>query len=294
VSAWAALTSTRRPWAPFVGPFPHAGFLEAWWSHRGRGDLAVADDGSSSAAIVIHEGVATLAGDGDVTDYHSPLGAANGELAHGIIGLVPPGTRISFDSLPIEAAEPLAKDLERGGVDVTVEEHARAMVLHIGDGDYLESLDAKQRHEVRRKRRRFEEALGTAALVRDPALFATFVALHRSAPGAKGRFMTDAMAAFFSDLLEIPGACLDGIVTGSGSVVAAAFGFEDEEAYYLYNSAFDPSFADASPGVVLLHRLIRRASDEGRRRFDFLKGSEAYKRRLGAVSRPLYAIEGVV
>jgi CelD/BcsL family acetyltransferase involved in cellulose biosynthesis len=294
VSRWGALAATRPPLAPFVGPFPHGGFLEAWWGHHGSGDLHIVDGGTSAVAMVVDDGTARLAGDSDITDYHTPVGDGVGELAEGIVATLPQGTRLSFDSLPIEAAEALAKGLERCGIGVSLGEHETTMILHLGGGDFLDSLDAKQRHEIRRKERRFEERLGPASVVEDAALFDVFVAMHRSSGGEKGRFMTDGMEAFFADLLTMPGTRLDGLVTESGTPVAAAFGFEDEGAYYLYNAAFDVDFGDASPGIVLLHRLIRRVEGEGGRRFDFLKGSEPYKRRLGAEPRPLYLVEGVV
>jgi CelD/BcsL family acetyltransferase involved in cellulose biosynthesis len=74
--------------------------------------------------------------------------------------------------------------------------------------------------------------------------------------------------------------------------VAAAFGFGDDRAYYLYNSAYDPGAAATSPGVVLVDLLVRRCLVEGLARLDLLKGDEVYKFRLGARARPLYAVEG--
>jgi CelD/BcsL family acetyltransferase involved in cellulose biosynthesis len=43
---------------------------------------------------------------------------------------------------------------------------------------------------------------------------------------------------------------------------------------------------------VLCDRLIRAAVAAGKQRFDFLKGTEEYKRRFGAMARPLVAIQG--
>ena len=168
------------------------------------------------------------------------------------------------------------------------------MVLSLAGGDHLDLLDGKQRHEIRRKARRFAESLGEADLVEGVEFFDSFVEMHRSATGEKGRFMTESMASFFRDLLSAAGARLETLVVGDGRAVGAAFGFEDDDAYYLYNSAFEPSFAESSPGILLLHRLIGRVNATGRSRFDFLKGTETYKHRLGAVERPLYTVEGVV
>ena len=48
----------------------------------------------------------------------------------------------------------------------------------------------------------------------------------------------------------------------------------------------------ASPGVVLVSMLIERAIEAEKRVFDFLKGDETYKFRLGAAPRPLYEVTG--
>ncbi|MBP1633052.1 MAG: family N-acetyltransferase, partial [Acidobacteria bacterium] len=77
-----------------------------------------------------------------------------------------------------------------------------------------------------------------------------------------------------------------------GEAVAAAFGFRDGRPYYLYNSAYDPAGSASSPGVILVDLLVRRCLDEGLARLDLLKGDEAYKFRLGARPRPLFAVEG--
>ena len=99
------------------------------------------------------------------------------------------------------------------------------------------------------------------------------------------------MEAFFGSLLRAAGAVLDLLVAPNGTPVAAAFGFEATDSYYLYNSSFDPAAGHVSPGAVLVDRLIEAAIAAGRTRFDFLKGAEAYKFRMGAVERPLFAVE---
>jgi CelD/BcsL family acetyltransferase involved in cellulose biosynthesis len=101
--------------------------------------------------------------------------------------------------------------------------------------------------------------------------------------------MTNEMEAFFAALHRDAGGVIDFLVAG-GRHVAAAFGFEDEDTYYLYNSGFDTAHAGASPGIVLVELLMRQAVSSGRDRFDFLKGEETYKFRLGASARPLYRV----
>jgi CelD/BcsL family acetyltransferase involved in cellulose biosynthesis len=130
-------------------------------------------------------------------------------------------------------------------------------------------------------------------VVDDAVVFERFVALHRGSDGDKASFMTAEMEAFFRDLYALPGWGIDALRDGGGTVVAAAFGYVDESGYYLYNSAFDTVLSRVSPGQVMLGTMIERAVEEGRRIFDFLKGDENYKFRLGAEPRPLYDLEVV-
>lgn len=103
--------------------------------------------------------------------------------------------------------------------------------------------------------------------------------------------MTEAMERFFWTLITSAGAAID-LLTVAGSPVAAAFDFIDGDTLYLYNSAYAEDAADASPGIMLLALMIERSVDDGLHRFDFLKGDEQYKYRLGAVDRPLLVLEG--
>ena len=58
--------------------------------------------------------------------------------------------------------------------------------------------------------------------------------------------------------------------------------------YFYYLSGFDPAFARYRLGFVLLSRAIRAAIDEDATEFDFLRGREDYKYRLGATDRAYY------
>lgn len=296
MSEWSSLEHAEAPLAPLVGPFAGASFVDVWWRHRGRGTPVVVESGESALGCVLADGTLHFAGEADLTDYHSPLGSSLSGLIDRLIATVPPGTRLAMDSLPEEAAVPLAAALSVVGVEVSATEHAATMTLDLPEEVdlYMADLESKHRHEIRRKRRRYEDAHGVPGLRRDESGFNAFVEMHRAAPGDKGAFMTDGMEGFFRDLLTTPGWVLDILVGSMGDPVAAAVGYEDDQAYYLYNSSFDPAAADASPGIVLCDELIRSAIGSGRRRFDFLKGREPYKRRFGAVPRPLTLLEGVL
>ena len=288
----------RPPAAPRVGPFATRPFLEAVWRHTarpGQSPLVLAD-GRGEAALVEEGGLLELMGHEDLVDYRSPSGDASA-LLESLFRRLPPGRRFRFDSLPARAAEVFTAALDQAGVSYRSAPHSSTAVLELPAAfdDYLAGVGKKERHEIRRKQRRFEAELGPPRLVAHrgagPALDRFFV-LHRRSKGRKGSFMTDRMEGFFTGLLAGGGWRLDALYGGGGQMAAAVLGYADESGYYLYNSAYDPGLRQASPGVVLLARLIRRAVEERLEVFDFLKGEEAYKLRMGARPRPLYLVEG--
>lgn len=286
------------PLASSVGPFPHYPFLTAWWEELAPGgELLVVHDGRSLLSLHRMGSVVAFMGDGDLTDYHSPLGADPEPIVSKLAGDLP-GINLTFDSLPGEASSPMANGLIAAGLEPRVSEDAVAMVLDLPatiEG-YVEGLEKKERHELRRKRRRYEEQLGPLhheTFVGGGFGFDEFVRLHRLAPGHKGRFMTGSRLAFFSRLASQPGWRVDLLMRDGGVATAGLFGWSDERDYYLYNSSFDPALQSVSPGLVLLLSMIEHSINRGWGRFDFLKGDEPYKARLGARPRQLYRIDAV-
>lgn len=284
--------------APFIGPFADPFFLETIWERTALPGqrLVVLADGRGGLSLVEETGAASLVGHEDLVDYRSPRGEVAGLLADYLRG-PGRGRRIRFDSLPREAALVLAAALEEAGVVHAVSPHTTAAVMRLPDSyeDYLYDLGKKQRHETRRKLRRFRDGLGTPSLTthhRPGPHLERFFELHRMADGAKGSFMTPRMQALFTDLLTGEGWRLDALSGEDGEMAAASFGYADRQGYYLYNSSYNPQLRDESPGAALLALLVERAIGEGRTVFDFLKGDETYKYRMGARARPLYLIEG--
>jgi CelD/BcsL family acetyltransferase involved in cellulose biosynthesis len=281
--------------AEATGPFPFRPFLETVWNHREghEGSLVtvVADD----AAIALHvtDSHVEFAGQENLTDYHSPVGTdPTDALKEALKGVG--GRRFRFDSLPREAADAVGTTLTGLGVDFAESEHALTAVLTLPDSadDWLMSIGKKERHEVRRKRRRFEAEFGDIEVVRSaPGALDAFTAMHKTSPGDKGEFMTPAMESFFADLVSDAGAVIHLLVCG-GRPLAAAFGFESDTGYFYYNSALEADAAHASPGIVLFSTMIENQIARGAKVFDFLKGDERYKFRHGAEPRPLYLIEG--
>ncbi len=70
-----------------------------------------------------------------------------------------------------------------------------------------------------------------------------------------------------------------------GEPAAAWYGFTSGDTVYFYQSGRDPRWDRESVGQVLMGAMIRRAIERGYRRFDFLRGEDAYKRQWTETQR---------
>jgi len=292
---WATPAFELDPTSPNTGPFVRREMLRVWTEVRGDpAAVRLVENGSGLLAFYATDATLQFIGEKDLIDYRSPLGSEIPALVASYLEQLPPGTTIRFDSLPSDAAAAIGSGLALIGLEAEPVQHEIAAILELpsDEAEWLAGLERKQRHEVRRKARRFEAAAGTISLRREHGKEATaaFIAMHRLAHGAKGAFMNPGMGEFFTALEARAEAVID-FLDGAEGPVAAAFGFEDQNAYYFYNSAYDPDAAELSPGIILVQALVRQAIRSGKRIFDFLKGDEMYKFKLGASPRPLYAIE---
>jgi hypothetical protein len=121
----------------------------------------------------------------------------------------------------------------------------------------------------------------------------TFIDLHQARWGAEGLFPATEGGArsrrFMHRLAELEAAEGDGrrLQLGrfevGGRVVFATVGFDDGVECLFYNAGVDPEARDLSPGVTGTAAYLRDRLAAGRRRFDFLRGDEAYKYEWGAL-----------
>lgn len=287
----------HRPVSQRIGPFATRHFVNTLWRHTalpGQVAIVLGDDEGEVVLIEDTDGIG-LPGHEDLVDYRAPLGDTVALLTDRFRRLQP-GCKFRFDSLPATSARVFTTALGRAGVPYREIPHTTTALLELPGTfeDYLMSIGKKERHETRRKRRRFEATMGSPRIVTHEdagPVLDDFFELHRRSKGSKGLFMTDRMASLFADLLGGAGWRLDALCGDDRRLVAAAIGYADGSGYYLYNSAYDPDFGHVSPGVVLLSELIRTAIAAGLEVFDFLKGEEVYKLRMGARRRPLFVVE---
>jgi CelD/BcsL family acetyltransferase involved in cellulose biosynthesis len=161
---------------------------------------------------------------------------------------------------------------------------------------YLSLLRGKERHEIRRKLRRLDEAgqinyrlVDSADSVREEMKI--FLDLFRSNRSDKAEFMNDQMVSFFRGLaktlneariLKLFFLDLDQIP------VAATMCFNYRSTMYLYNNGYDKRFGSLSVGLLGKVFSIKESIYSGLKSYDFLKGAEGYKQRLGGQPYQLY------
>jgi CelD/BcsL family acetyltransferase involved in cellulose biosynthesis len=267
--------------------------LAAWQGEQllGVAPLAVAGDS------------ACFLGSPEVCDYQDLIAAPGCEtalLAALIDHLVGLGIRrlvlqsLRPESAALQAVHALAAD-GRLHPELTPDNVSYEAGLPADWEAYLQQLGGKQRHEVRRKLRRLESggpftfrlAQANGAVI--PAM-EDFLDLFGRNRADKAAFMTPVMNAYFRDLTAgLAARHLLRLYTLElqGRPAAAVLCFDHRNVRYLYNSAYDERFEELSVGVLCKLFSIQAAIAMGCRRYDFLKGAEAYKRRIGGAEVPL-------
>ena len=165
--------------------------------------------------------------------------------------------------------------------------------------EYLRTLTQQQRHEVRRKLRRFWEAGDVNyRIVEDSESasqsIALFLKLFRESRQDKAIFLTARMESFFTSLAKAMGQAgllRLGILELNALPVAAVMCFDYNNTVFLYNNGYDPQYSSLSVGLISKVLCIKDSVERGRGKFDFLRGAEEYKHRLGGKEIPLYGCQ---
>lgn len=166
--------------------------------------------------------------------------------------------------------------------------------------DYLGKLDKKQRHEIRRKLRKAESEakLEWYVVGRDHDFdneVEKFLSLMAASQPSKAEFLRDQNnLRFFKNILSVThekGWLKLSFLKCNDTDVAAYCDFDYNRHILVYNSGLLPeSYAQLSPGIVLLAYDIRHAIETGHIIYDFLRGNESYKYRMGAEDTRVYKL----
>jgi len=298
---WNALLDESGQRSPFLRP----SWQRVWWRELApTGELFVLSvrDGEQLAGVAplrLDGGVLSLAGDSSICDYMDII-ARPGQAAlvlDAVLAEVEPLPWQDFRLWGIRADSPTLVALPglaaQRGLRLQNEPEAvcpRVSLPATWDA-YLERLSKKDRHELRRKLRRFGEATAEPRelVLRTPAeieaALNSFIHLHTISRPDKAEFMTADMERFFRAMavtLAAEDLVRMFLLEASGQPVAGMLAFDCGEELWLYNSGFDPEFAAVSVGLVSKALALRLAIGEGKTCYDFLRGAEPYKYHLGA------------
>lgn len=302
-------------------PFLRFEYLIDWWSTRGGGEwpddsrLAIisATEGSRLVGIapffiarVDDEPCLLLLGSIEISDYLDVICREDDLLPFikNVMGFIKTHlTEVDgihkLDLYNVCDNSPTVSALETAADEMDLKfeskrlEHSPYVPLP-GDWEkYLEMLDKKQRHEIRRKMRRASESetlvefyiTEEAHKLEDD--MDDFLDMMEQDP-EKAEFLSPLMreqmkatmrCAFANDCLQLA------FLLVGGQKAAGYFSFDFLNRIWVYNSGINRMYMDYSPGWVLLGHMLKWANEHGREEFDFMRGKEDYKYKFGGVDR---------
>jgi CelD/BcsL family acetyltransferase involved in cellulose biosynthesis len=295
---WLALLSPLRARNVFQHPRWQQVWLDVFDRRAGARFLAVRENGAlvGLASLLVDADTVSFLGDHNICDYMDFVLSPGKEepiLSAMLDALLDDGLRqftfwgLREDSPSLALLPELA---HRRSLDVQIEDEAVCPSLDLPPtwDDYLQLLGKKNRHELRRKLRRLDQLGPTNLRVlcspqeveQGMNEFLRLMTLKSD----KAQFMTPEMERFFRAIsAAIAEEGLGGLYMFEveGRVVASIFCFEDPTETLIYNSGYDPQSAYLSVGLLSKAACLRHAIEDGRKRLDFLRGSEPYKYDLG-------------
>lgn len=297
-------------------PFSLWEFLATWWDVYGNDKLwlvSVRDDSGKLVGIaplfVNENKILCSVGGLDVTDYcdwivHTDKPEVYGAIFDFLTSQKTKFIAMSFYNLRPDSAtySALCSIFSKGipAVQTQVEVTPQIRLPSTLD-DYYEMLDKKQRGELRRKMRRAEAGVDEkidwyVVGVEDDVQteIQKFFGLMALSSPQKAEFLKNPQhKAFFEALIPRmyeAGVLHLAFLRVDGEAVASYLNFDYDGRIWVYNSGFSYKYESLSTGIVLLVYLIEDAIKRGYSVFDFLRGNETYKYRMGGLDVPLYQL----
>jgi CelD/BcsL family acetyltransferase involved in cellulose biosynthesis len=298
-------------------PFLRYEYQHAWWEHRGGGEWQAAELALVSAredgklvgiaplfiADYENQPALLLNGSIEISDYLDVIArpADHARFISGLLDFLASSlpdswSKLDWYNLPDDSptlAVLKSESKKRGWTHLEEVYRPTPRIALNGDfEEYLSRVEKKQRHEIRRKMRRAAES-GRVKFTVVPAdadiepELETFFHLMVQEPN-KALFLKDVMrhqmahtvhAAYKYGYLWLAFLEVDGVKA------AASLNFDYKGKLWGYNSGVSRDHMDLSPGWVLMADVIQWCCENGRAEFDFMRGDEDYKYRLGGVNR---------
>jgi len=313
----------QRDWRDLVdsaGSVFHRGeFLAAWWRDHSRKyvdstihtlRVTQGDDLIGGCVLTTRGQRIGFAGGFDVTDYMGPIALPGHEEA--VAAAVYDGLCSRFTwrdaslsglDTTVPVCEALVNRVTAADSTAKLSVYDQAPRITDAPAGFIAGLNAKRRAEVRRKRERLVEMVGELSLVDSdvttlPEFVDRLLMWKAKASSDTERFVIE-YGDFVRDMsLSLAESASGGVVElrgGDGRSLASAITLTHGRIRYLYNMSFDAELVASfekrvSPGAVLVAELAQATIDSGQS-FDFLRGAQDYKLRLGGIPQDLQLIE---
>lgn len=298
-------------------PFSRYEYLSQWWKTRGGGEwqsaelvLVSAEEngqlvGIAPLFIADYDGCKALLllGSIEISDYLDLI-AREEDLPRFLSGLLDflasshgdAWSALDWYNLPDDSLTLAALKTESETRGWTYREEVYRptprIALNGSFEDYLARIDKKQRHEIRRKMRRAVESGRVNFYVVDknadiePELESFFHLMVQDTnkanflhPAMREQMIATLRAAHKGGYLWLSFLEVDGVKA------ASTLCFDYKNKLWGYNSGVSFDYKDLSPGWVIMGYDIQWCCDNGRHEFDFMRGDEEYKYRMGGVNR---------
>ena len=258
------------------------------------------------APIAIKENIAYLCGDKDVFDYHNLI--YNHKINYDQIKVILDHLFINVKILKIELnsivknshLHELFINLQNDyDIEFINEDVSPGISLPGSFDEYLSNLSKKNRHEIRRKIRKFENSFEFKVISANSdnvdKLLLEFIRLMKLNPEKK-LFLNKNRENFMSKIINYS------ILEGKGELnfieinnylVSTSFAFKNNEKLFVYNSGynsgFDNKYSEYSVGLIN-HVYNIKNKINIYNYIDFLRGDEEYKYRIGCENKNLLTI----
>jgi CelD/BcsL family acetyltransferase involved in cellulose biosynthesis len=303
-SSWNNLQKTTTT----ASIFSTLAWTRTWWNHFSQGYKQylgeISSDGKAIgiAPLMLKDDAVLITGNEDVCDYLDfIIQRGYEEIFYKTLinHLVAEGFG-RLDLLPVREDSSVMTALltlcQHTGLSISVNQFDVSPYLTLPRTweTYLSSLDRKHRHELNRKQRRLHEHGDLKYSLLDsvsPDQLNIFLELFRSSRNDKALFMTANMELFFRELCSTMAALgyfRLNVLELNGIQIANTVSFDYSNERLLYNSGFDRTYDWLSAGLISKALCIQESIQQGKSKFDFLRGNEDYKYHLGAVDCPIY------
>jgi CelD/BcsL family acetyltransferase involved in cellulose biosynthesis len=280
-----------------ASPFARPGWIGAWWSAFGRGELellALHAKGRLRGVLPLERRDGVLKAPANAHTPTFELIAEDAAAGRELVDVALALTTKRLELRELDADGPTAAAMtdaaRRRPTPVRVRELRQAPWVRLGAGpeDYPASLAGKRRRDLRRRRRRLDDAGEVQMCWHDgherlDELLAEGFALEGSGwkEGAGTAIASTATTLrFYEDTARwaaMQGLLRIGFLRLDGRPVAFQLTLWDDHSCYLLKTGFDRRYHREAPGILLLDELVARAHALGLETVELLGDSEPHK-----------------